>query len=135
VKSLKEIKSLFRPLDYIVQGLDRILRTINLFILSGQSLEGIPDVEFRFGLKGGGEFFEKALYPVFFVRQDINNGGLGKNEFLQVLKDLLFFRGFFHWFVSIIQELFFNVNLNKSLLLLLKGGRGRIVQNAVVQNA
>jgi hypothetical protein len=73
---------LFCSLDDFVQSLNRILRIIDPFILSGQSMKGVPDEEFGLGLKGGGEVFEKALHSIFFIGQNINDGGLRQDELL-----------------------------------------------------
>jgi hypothetical protein len=85
VETLKEIKSLLVALDHSIQSLKRVLRILNLFILSCQPVERVPDEEFGLGLKGGAEFFEQAFYPIFFVGLDIDDGGLRQNEFLEVL--------------------------------------------------
>jgi len=39
-------------------------------------LERVPDEELGPRLKGGAQFFEKALYPIFFIGLDIDNRGL-----------------------------------------------------------
>jgi hypothetical protein len=102
-------------MDHFVQSLNRVLRILNLFVLSGQPGEGIPDEELGPGLKGGAEFFEKAFYPIFFIGLDIDNGGLRQDEFLQILQNLLFLRDFFHRINRIIAELLWNVNFISGL--------------------
>jgi hypothetical protein len=75
-------------------------------------LERIPDEDLGPGLKGGAEFFEKALHPVFFIGLDIDDGGLRQDELLQILQNLLFFGDLFHKIVQIIHKLTGNVNFN-----------------------
>jgi hypothetical protein len=47
-------------------------------------------------LKGGGELFEKGFHTVLFIREDIDDGSLREDQFLQVLKGLLLSGGLFH---------------------------------------
>jgi hypothetical protein len=64
-------------------------------------------------LKRRREFFKKNFYPIFFIGQNINDGGLRQDELLQILQNLLFFGEFFHKFKKIIQKLLLNVNFNQ----------------------
>jgi len=102
-------------MDHFVQSLNRVLRILNFFILSGQPVKRAPDEEFGLGLKGGAEFFEQAFYPIFFIGLDIDDGGLRQDEFLQILQNLLFFGAFFHKINRIIPKLILNVNVISGL--------------------
>ena len=115
MESLKEVKRLLRTMDHFVQSFNRVLRILNLFILSGQPVKRAPGEEFGLGLKRGAEFFEQPFYPIFFVGLDIDDGGLRQDESLQILQNLLFLGGFFHKINEIIAELILNVNFISGL--------------------
>jgi len=71
--------------------LDRVLRVLNLFILSGQPGKRIPDKKLGFGLESGGEFFEQAFYAIFFIGLDVDDEVLDKTNFFRSCKICCFF--------------------------------------------